>query len=177
MPNYLLSIGDYAQESLLRLEGFDLEGFGERVRARRGALGITQEHLAERTGVAATAVGRWEGGALPRDTIVLARLAVVLQVSMSWLLGEDPEDTFMDGVRSAVAMMRLKLQELADGTGVGTDEFLGELAVARGLMEQVDVVRTANDAQSPSTHAARRPPGTMEGSRRRTGRQKGKGAA
>jgi transcriptional regulator with XRE-family HTH domain len=58
---------------------------GERVRARRLELGISQEELAVRSQLRAKSILRIEAGADPRSSN-LRRIAAVLGVSSDWLL-------------------------------------------------------------------------------------------
>lgn len=73
--------------------------FGARVREARlrmrGASGErwTQDHLARAVEVERNTVSRWEnGGVLPRDPAVVARVAAALGVSTDWLLGAGDGD-------------------------------------------------------------------------------------
>ena len=50
----------------------------ETIRARRHALGVTQEQLADRLGVSAPAVSKWEQGASYPDVTLLPALARAL---------------------------------------------------------------------------------------------------
>lgn len=55
---------------------------GQRLRERRRELGLTQEEVAARLGVAQQTVGRWEAGASrPRDAVHLEAVAGFLGVS------------------------------------------------------------------------------------------------
>jgi transcriptional regulator with XRE-family HTH domain len=62
--------------------------FGERLRELRAERGVSQDQLAHRTGIHATAIGRFErGGREPRLTTIL-RLAQGLDVPPGTLLDE-----------------------------------------------------------------------------------------
>jgi transcriptional regulator with XRE-family HTH domain len=91
---------------MAEVEGYDLEGFGERVRRGRKELGLTQAQLAKRTGVDETAVRRWEDSILPRDADTLVRLAVALDHSVGWVLGENRDIALIDGIRLALDHVR-----------------------------------------------------------------------
>lgn len=61
---------------------------GERIERRRKRLGLTQQQLAERTGIQQTLISRLERGANSNPHAdVLKRLAIALQCSTDWLLG------------------------------------------------------------------------------------------
>ena len=65
------------------------------LKARREELGLTQDEVAEKVGVASTTIGRWESGEIDnmrRDKI--KKIAEVLQLSPLDLIGvEDTEMT------------------------------------------------------------------------------------
>lgn len=62
---------------------------GERIRAARQAAGLSQEKLAERLGLTRQAVTKWESGQSAPSTENLLRLAEVLGVPVTALLGEE----------------------------------------------------------------------------------------
>lgn len=65
----------------------DYSGFGERVRARREELGLSQDQVARHAGVNRAAVSQWETGAtkqLGADRLLSA--AKALDCSPEWLL-------------------------------------------------------------------------------------------
>lgn len=59
---------------------------GARILARRRDLGLTQKQMAERIGVPAPTLSRWEKGHHRPDTEWLLRLARALDVDVVWLL-------------------------------------------------------------------------------------------
>jgi len=60
--------------------------FGDRVRVRRLALGISQEVLADRSGIARAYVGHLESGQRNPSLDMIARLATALEVDASELV-------------------------------------------------------------------------------------------
>jgi transcriptional regulator with XRE-family HTH domain len=69
------------------------EIFGARLRRRRMMLGFNQQHLAERLGMRAASISRYERGQYRQMTFEqLRRFAAVLQTSTDYLLGlsDDP---------------------------------------------------------------------------------------
>lgn len=63
----------------------------ETIRARRRALGLTQEQAAQRLGVSAAAVSKWELGASYPDVTLLPALARLLQIDLNTLMGFERE--------------------------------------------------------------------------------------
>ena len=61
--------------------------FSENLKAYRKAKGLTQEELAVRLHVVRQTVSKWEKGLSVPDADLLVRLAEVLEVSVSQLLG------------------------------------------------------------------------------------------
>lgn len=76
--------------------------FPERLRARRRALKLTQKQLAEMVGVSPGAIGMYETGQRSPDLEMVRRLAVALDTSMSYLIGET-DDPRPVGVREEAA--------------------------------------------------------------------------
>lgn len=62
---------------------------GKRIAGRRKELGMTQEMLAEKLSLSAQAVSRWENGWNLPDIENIARIAAVLKMSSSELIGEN----------------------------------------------------------------------------------------
>lgn len=61
--------------------------FADNVRGRRKALGLSQDELAEMTGITQTHISRYEMGQAEPTAGNLLALADALQVSADWLLG------------------------------------------------------------------------------------------
>src|SRR5438105_9866366 len=64
-----------------------VEAVGERIRARREKLRMTQRDVANGLQVSAQAVSKWERGDNAPDVGVLVALSRLLGVSLDWLLG------------------------------------------------------------------------------------------
>lgn len=64
---------------------------GKRIMAHRKRLGLTQDQLAEKLGVTAQAVSKWENDQSCPDITTLPRLAEIFGVSTDTLLGVGPE--------------------------------------------------------------------------------------
>ena len=71
---------------------------GRRVRARRRALGMTQEQLAKALGLSAEFVARIDRGYCLPSVSTLSKLAIVLQVTTDHLIGIDEEEPPMQPV-------------------------------------------------------------------------------
>ncbi len=67
-----------------------MASFGERLRELRAAHGLSQEAVANRLGVSAQAVSKWEKGKSLPDLSVILPLAELFRVSTDELLGNDP---------------------------------------------------------------------------------------
>lgn len=63
---------------------------GDRIKFHRKRLGMTQEQLAERMGVSAQAVSKWENNLSCPDIAVLPELAAAFGISVDELLGKHP---------------------------------------------------------------------------------------
>lgn len=87
---------------------------GDRIRLSRIKLRMTQEELAERVGVQKSAVAKYENGRvtnLKRDMI--HKLARVLDVSPSWLMGFSESDVSVEFGEASVEMTEdLAVREL-----------------------------------------------------------------
>ena len=70
-----------------------LVAFGDRVRARRADLGLSQEALAERANLHRTYIGGIERGERNPTLAMVHRLAGALGISPSQLLEDPPEST------------------------------------------------------------------------------------
>jgi transcriptional regulator with XRE-family HTH domain len=72
---------------------------GTRVRERREAIGMTQQDVAEKTGIQQTLISRIERGvnANPHADVLL-RLARALHCSIDWLVGLYDEDPSLAAV-------------------------------------------------------------------------------
>ncbi len=63
---------------------------GKRIMQHRKRLGMTQEQLAERVGVSAQAVSKWENDLSCPDITLLPQLAEIFGISVDELLGKEP---------------------------------------------------------------------------------------
>ena len=70
------------------------ETLGKRIMGYRKGLGLTQDQLAERLGVSAQAVSKWENDQSCPDITTLPRLAEIFGVSIDALLGHTPEKVY-----------------------------------------------------------------------------------
>jgi transcriptional regulator with XRE-family HTH domain len=64
---------------------------GKRISAHRKRLGLTQDQLAEKLGVTAQAVSKWENDQSCPDISMLPRLSEIFGTSIDALLGKEPE--------------------------------------------------------------------------------------
>lgn len=63
--------------------------YGEKIKAKRKAMGLSQEDLAEKLGVTRQAVSKWEMDRAQPTTSNLRELARVFSVDMAYFIGED----------------------------------------------------------------------------------------
>lgn len=78
-----------------------LDAFGERLKARRDFLGLTQDFLAQKTGISRAAIQSYEAGKIPKGDYLLV-LSELLECSVDWLLkGTLPQTTAPDCAQPA----------------------------------------------------------------------------
>ena len=65
----------------------DTISLGKRIAEQRHGMGLTQKELADKVGVTAQAVSKWERGSSCPDIAILDEIAESLGVSVSQLLG------------------------------------------------------------------------------------------
>ena len=63
--------------------------YGEKIKAKRKAMGLSQEDLAEKLGVTRQAVSKWEMDRAQPTMTNLRELAEVFSVNMAYFIGED----------------------------------------------------------------------------------------
>ena len=68
---------------------------GKRIVKNRKRLGLTQDQLAEKLGVTAQAVSKWENDQSCPDITLLSRLADIFGVSTDELLGHKQEKVYV----------------------------------------------------------------------------------
>lgn len=106
---------------------------GERLRKLRDYLGMSQQHVAERTGIPRSAVSDIERGQRKVDAVELTKLARLYQHPVSWLLDEDEEAT---ADTHALALFARKFGRLTDEDRVQLEDFADFLAARRAAQEQ-----------------------------------------
>src|ERR1700712_5176962 len=82
---------------------FDVQ-VGQRIRARRLWLGLSQSELGAALGLSFQQVQKYERGANRVSAAVLVRIAERLAVSPGDLLGESPRSEAVDGMAQTLAM-------------------------------------------------------------------------
>ena len=63
--------------------------YGEKIKAKRKAMGLSQDDLAEKLGVTRQAVSKWETDRAQPTMTNLRELAVVFSVDMAYFIGDD----------------------------------------------------------------------------------------
>lgn len=85
---------------------------GERIRARRLELGLTQRALSERCGIAEPTLRRYEAGKLNPKLSTCQKIATALEVPVVYLLDASPETKERAGdVDKMIKELRIKIQE------------------------------------------------------------------
>ena len=112
-----------------------LRALGERLRACRDWMGMTQMELAELLGVSPQAVGLWETGiSSPSDEHKLS-LAVLYDVSLDWLLGR--EQQVAEG-RTPYDVRLVVVEEFKDIVEIAEEELsVGELRRVRDIVRLI----------------------------------------
>ncbi|HET8655019.1 MAG TPA: helix-turn-helix domain-containing protein [Longimicrobiaceae bacterium] len=82
---------------------------GEKIKARRKALGLSQGELAERSGINPTHLSRLETGKYQPSVDVLKKLVEVLQVSADYLLQEDAPEPQEEEIRNKPLAEKIRL--------------------------------------------------------------------
>ena len=65
------------------------ETFGERLTKLRKEKGLTQNDIADKVGVSAQAVSKWEKDLASPDIDILLKLSEIFEISMDELLGKE----------------------------------------------------------------------------------------
>lgn len=86
----------------------------ETIRARRYALGMTQQQLSDRLGVSAAAVSKWELGASYPDVTLLPALARALETDLNTLMGFEREPE-----KEEINRLLQQINDLAKAQGIG----------------------------------------------------------
>ena len=73
------------------------ETFGKRIVRNRKRLGLTQDALAEKLGITAQAVSKWENDLSCPDITMLPRLSEIFGISTDALLGVEPKPLVHEG--------------------------------------------------------------------------------
>jgi transcriptional regulator with XRE-family HTH domain len=84
---------------------------GERLRAARDYLGMSQQYVADNIGILRSAVSAIEHGARRVDSLELKKLAKLYRQPVSWFLAEESDP---DGERVLAGLLRV-LAELTEG--------------------------------------------------------------
>lgn len=89
---------------------------GETIRQARRRRGLTQEKLAEQTGVSRAAIARFEAGEIEPSLKTLLSLADALKMSTDELLGREPpgEDMLSPAARAALQTLIREIRKETD---------------------------------------------------------------
>ena len=95
------------------------KGLGRRIKDTRTKRGMSQTKLADLLHVSGTAVWNWEANGVQPRQPMLAALAKVLGVSVSYLLTGQDDDQVK--ARTAAQVIRAAAEEIAELNGVPVD--------------------------------------------------------
>ena len=129
----------------------------EIIRARRRAMGMTQEQLAERLGVSAPAVSKWEQGASYPDVTLLPALARALGIDLNALMSFErtPE-------KAEITRMLTRVSDAAKAEGIDAGlslakEFLREYPSCGALLFGLAATLEGRMVMAGMTQAEREP--------------------
>lgn len=115
------------------------ETLGKRIAARRKALGLTQDALAEQLGITAQAISKWENDQSCPDISMLPKLAEIFRCTTDELLGITPKElppVYSPAPEPPAEIPDSKLQRMVSpGAGFGFWLFL------TGAVALIDAVR------------------------------------
>ena len=114
------------------------EIFAEKLRSRRGELGMTQKDLAARLGYSEKTVSKWEGGDVIAPSIILAKLASVLDTDVNFLLDTETDRYYL-GVDGGGSKTEFVLTD-EQGRVVSTTILEGSNPVDVGIAAATDVL-------------------------------------
>jgi transcriptional regulator with XRE-family HTH domain len=114
-------------------DGAAARRLGERLKKLREYLGMSQQHVAECTGIPRSAVSDIERGQRKVDAVELTKLARLYQHPVSWLLDEDEQAT---AGAHALALFARKFGRLTEEDRVQLEDFADFLAARRVAQEQ-----------------------------------------
>lgn len=114
-------------------DGFAARQLGLKLRKHREYLSMSQQYVAECTGIPRSAVSEIEHGNRRVDAVELTKLARLYQVPASWLLDEN-EEARAD--RHALELFSRKFNRLSSEDQVQLDAFADFLAARRAAREQ-----------------------------------------
>lgn len=114
-------------------DGVSARQLGRRLKKHREYLGMSQQYVAECTGIPRSAVSEIEHGNRRVDAVELTKLARLYQVPASWLLDED-EQASAD--KHALDLFTRKFSRLTSEDLTQLAEFADFLAARRAAREQ-----------------------------------------
>lgn len=115
---------------------------GDRIKYHRKRLGLTQEQLAERMGVSAQAVSKWENNLSCPDISVLPVLADVFGISVDELLGKQPQEEEAQQEEKSSDGWRWEWKRNSKTGGLCFALFIitvAALLLLRGFVERMDI--------------------------------------
>lgn len=85
---------------------------GDRVKARRGELGLSQRKLGERCGISGSAIAQWESGQTKLSSESLMLVAKALETTPEWIMSGESKQSTAAADRKFVQMVNENLSFL-----------------------------------------------------------------
>lgn len=108
-----------------------MDHFGERLARLRKDAKLTQEQVAERCGVSAQAVSKWENGSTYPDILLLKTLADLFQISCDELLGRESTVYLNDSGRK-MKLLKIKVRDDSSTTNLNIPAEAVKLLISDG---------------------------------------------
>lgn len=122
--DYLLGLSDLANSSLQQETSKRSLELGDRIRQLRDQLGLTQEDVAKRVGVAIQTIYKYENGIvtnIPSDKI--ENIAKALETTPAYLMGWEPDPSSEESNKSPVSSFLAKKRAIADIKSSATNTY------------------------------------------------------
>ena len=144
-------------EAKNRFSFISTQGFADRLRRRRLALGLRQQDLAAQVGVSLTTIQQYENGQLPKGEFAV-RLGAALRCSLDWLLaGQGNVEGALQEQWAGLVMVPMVEARLSAGTGsfetsadvVRHYAFREDFLRRKGSPSHMALLRVSGDSMEP----------------------------
>ena len=144
-------------EAKNRFSFISTQGFADRLRRRRLALGLRKQDLAAQVGVSLTTIQQYENGQLPKGEFAV-RLGAALRCSLDWLLaGQGNVEGALQEQWAGLVMVPMVEARLSAGTGsfetsadvVRHYAFREDFLRRKGSPSHMALLRVSGDSMEP----------------------------